>query len=147
MPTKRSSFRLLAVIICFVAAVWMAAACQDAASYEEPCGPGPILPEEEGDLTTPSGTPTPEKIIEVRDKYQPLFRRQPNFALVSEGLFFHRNLDPVIDRKGNRVSGIIVTVDGDPVDQETLPQEDRIPDCLEGVPVQIVGSNLVLLGG
>ena len=144
MPTRRSSFRFQAIIICFVAAVWMAAACQ---GYEEPCGPGPILSEKEGDTTTPSGTRTPEKVHEVRLKYQPLFRRQPNYAQVSEGLFFHRNWDPVIDRDGNRVSGIIVTVDGDPVDQETLPQEDRIPDCLEGVPVQIVGSSLVLLSG
>ncbi len=98
-------------------------------------------------MTTPSGTPTPERIIEVRGKYQPLFRGQPNFALVSEGLFFHRNLDPVIDRNGNRVSGIIVTVNEDPVDQNTLPPEDRIPDCLEGFPVQIVKSHIVLLGG
>ena len=139
MPTKRSSFRLLAVIICFVAAVWMAAACQGAASYEEPCGPGPILPEEEGDLTIPSGIPTPERIIEVRDKYQPLFRRQPNYT--GSGVDFS------IDKYGNKVEIIIVQVNEDPVDQNTLPPEDRIPDCLEGFPVQIVKSHIVLLGG
>ena len=90
-------------------------------------------------MTTPSETPTPEKIIEVRDKYQPLFRRQPNY--VGSGA------PTDIDRNGNEVLGITVRVNADPVDQDTLPPEDRIPDCLEGVPVQIIESNPVLLGG
>ena len=136
MQTKRSSSRLLAVIICFVAAVWMAAACQDAASYEEPCGPGPILPEEEGDLTIPSGTPAAN---EVRLRHTPLFLRQPNYT--GSGVDFS------IDKYGNKVEIIIVQVNEDPVDQNTLPPEDRIPDCLEGFPVQIVKSHIVLLGG
>ena len=38
MPPKRSSFRLLAVIICFVAAVWMAAACGEDADKENSSG-------------------------------------------------------------------------------------------------------------
>ena len=33
--------------------------------------------------------------------------------------------------------GIVIRVDTK-VDQSTLPAEDRISDCLEGVPVQII---------
>ena len=86
-------------------------------------------------MTTPSGTLTPEKIIEVRDKYQPLFRRQPNYV---------GNGAPTdIDRNGNEVLGITVRVNADPVDQDTLPPEDRIPDCLEGVPVKITEAEMM----
>ena len=34
--------------------------------------------------------------------------------------------------------GIILYFCGKMVDQSTLPPEDRIPDCLEGIPVQMV---------
>ena len=67
----------------------------------------------------------------VLKKYRSLFRRQPNY----HG-FGMRGLE---DEKGNQttVLGIVVRVT-EKVDQSTLPPEDRIPACLEGVPVQIV---------
>ena len=66
----------------------------------------------------------------VRKKYEPLFKRQPNVYSTSEGRF--------TDANGERIDtwGIIVSVTKK-VDQSTLPPEDRIPDCLEGIPVQI----------
>ena len=66
----------------------------------------------------------------VRDRYEPLFWRQPNVHSTSIGLF----LDENDERTGH--SGIIVSVTRK-VDQSTLPPEDRIPDCLEGIPVHI----------
>ena len=74
---------------------------------------------------------TDEYIHKIRVKYDPLFWRQPNVTGVGEGYFRE-------DGEWTETSGIIVSVAvGKKVDQSTLPPEDRIPDCLEGVPVQI----------
>ncbi len=81
-------------------------------------------------MTTPHATPTDERIHEVRLKYDPLFWRQPNVHAVGEGLFS--------DGKGGWTETVGIVIDvTEKVDQSTLPAEDRIPECLEGVPVQI----------
>ena len=74
---------------------------------------------------------TPERRHEVRLKYDPLFWRQPNVHGVGEGSFG--------DGFGGflKTKGIVISVTRK-VDQSTLPPEDRIPDCLEGIPVQVV---------
>ena len=41
------------------------------------------------------------------------------------------------NRDATKTTGIVVGV-SEKTDQSTLPAEDRIPDCLEGVPVQII---------
>ena len=74
---------------------------------------------------------TPERIHEVRLKYDDLFWRQPNVHGVGEGLLRNQNGDLT------ETWGIIISVTKK-VDQSTLPAEDRIPDCLEGVPVQVI---------
>ena len=83
---------------------------------------------------------TDERIHEVRLKYDPLFWRQPNVFSVSEGYFK--------DENGERTEevGIVIRVDKK-VDQSTLPPEDRIPDCLEGIPVQIREAERQVLRG
>ena len=86
---------------------------------------------EEGNVTTPPATPTDEYIHEVRLKYDPLFWRQPNVFGVGEGYLGDGN------GGWTETVGINIRVTKK-VDQSTLPLEDRIPDCLEGVPVQIV---------
>ena len=73
---------------------------------------------------------TDEYVHEVRLKYDDLFWRQPNVVGVGEGYFKDEN------GEWTERSGIRVTVT-EKVDQSTLPPEDRIPDCLEGVPVNI----------
>ena len=72
------------------------------------------------------------RIHEVRLKYDPLFWRQPNVVSVGEGLLEDENRD------ATKTTGIVVGVSEIRTDQSTLPAEDRIPDCLEGVPVQII---------
>ena len=70
--------------------------------------------------------------IAVRLKYEDLFFRQPNITLVPYVSIFDDG-----GRPGEPLSvqiGIYVTKK---VDQSTLPPEDRIPDCLEGIPVTI----------
>ena len=70
------------------------------------------------------------EMLKVRDKYEPLFWRQPNVYTTGVGNF--------TDEHGEWTDtwGIIVRVTKK-VDQSTLPSKDRIPDCLEGVPVHI----------
>ncbi len=133
MPERRMVMRLpLAFLVC-AAVVWLAAACGGA---PEPCRGAPnqqISVLEEGKMTKPHATPTDERIHEVRLKYDPLFWRQPNVHAVGEGYFK--------DGEGGwtETVGIVIEVSRK-VDQSTLPPEDRIPECLEGVPVQVVKS-------
>ena len=80
-----------------------------------------------------SGTniqPSQERIHEIRLKYDDLFWRQPNVWGVGEGA--------ISDDEFNYLGwdGIVISV-SEKVDQSTLPPEDRVPDCLEGVPVHI----------
>ncbi len=65
-------------------------------------------------------------IHEVRLKYDDLLDRFPNMMHVGEGY-------PITVDHGNK-AGIVIMV-SELVDQRTLHPEDRIPDCLEGVPV------------
>ena len=76
----------------------------------------------------------------MRRKYNDLLWRQPNVQDVSSGF--------LRDGKGGWIEtkGIIVYV-SKKVDQGTLPPEDRIPDCLEGIPVQIVEAGHGILIG
>ena len=57
--------------------------------------------------------------------------RRPNVYGVGEAVFLDEN------GEWTDTVGIEVMVTNK-VDQSTLPPEDRIPDCLEGVPVQML---------
>ena len=83
-----------------------------------------------------------ERARAIRHKYEDLFWRQPNVHGVGIGRFEDEN------GEGTRQVGFVITVT-EKVDQNTLPPEDRIPDCLEGVPVQIVEepNDAILLMG
>ena len=70
-----------------------------------------------------------QRINVVREKYGALIRRQPGWW----GLGTGNLVDAVGERTGPL--GIIISVEKI-LDQSTLPPEDRIPDCLDGVPVQ-----------
>ncbi len=100
---------------------------------------GVNLGKEEEGVTNPNANQQEERtgtktstaeMLKVRDKYEPLFNRQPNVYTTGVGYF--------TDANGERTDtwGITVWVT-EKVDQSTLPLEDRIPDCLEGIPVQL----------
>ncbi len=76
-----------------------------------------------------------EHVDEVARKYRDLLYRQPNVHTVITGIIVDGNKADVRDIEW--VEGIEVWV-YKKVDQSTLPEEDRIPDCLDGVPVRIV---------
>ena len=91
-------------------------------------------------MTSADQTPTREHRHEVRLKYRDMFWRQPNIWGLGEGILEDKNGDPILG-----TSGIKVYVSRK-VDQSTLPEEDRIPDCLEGIPVQIIEEGIPELG-
>ena len=79
------------------------------------------------------GESTDMHVWRVAKKYDTLFKRQPDFSFLSVGHMTNAEGQFTFQR------GIMVRV-RDKLDQSTLPPEARIPDCIEGVPVQIVGT-------
>ena len=169
MYTPKSPLRLLPLLICLAALLFLAATCGDdeyiydtgmrvvsvwltvageVGEYREGpsakeetqtkttetldekdyCGTNSLMEEENMAETTEI---TDEYIHEVRLKYDPLFWRQPNVHRVGEGYFKDENGEWI------ETSGIVVSVTKK-VDRSALPLEDRIPDCLEGVSVQVI---------
>ena len=74
---------------------------------------------------------------EMKEKYKLLFERQPHYLYSSYGSVVNEDTG---ERDWGRM-GIRVYVTKK-VDQSTLPEEDRIPDCLEGMPVQILEGEI-----
>ncbi len=72
-----------------------------------------------------------QRIDTVRDKYRDLFHRQPGLTGIGAGI----TLDSDGDAAGPL--GIIIWT-RKLIDQSALPPEDRIPDCLDGIPVQFI---------
>ncbi len=75
-----------------------------------------------------------ERAREVRLKYDDLLTRQPNVLKVRESYFFGGDV------------GIEIEV-SEFTNQETLSPEDRLPGCLDGVPVQVVKPGPIRLCG
>ena len=146
MSKRKPSFRLLSVLIGVAAVFLLTAACggdpatkssRDCQAYEEK----PLTAEEQA-ARKQYVAQMEAKAIEIRPKYDDLFWRQPNVLSVGIGLL--TCLPPV---NGRPPVGFHITV-SEKVDQSTLPEEDRIPDVIEGVPVQISeGTHLEFLGG
>ena len=81
-----------------------------------------------------SPLPTPQDTNRVRLKYDHLFQRQPNLVEISLAGYHPEYGDSLLlGSKG----GIILWVT-EKVDQSTLPAADRMPDCLEGVRINII---------
>ncbi len=100
----------------------------EAAKESDPCGTRSSS-KEEFLTVAPNGMAL--HIKEVWHKYRSLFLRQPHRTLDATGLLRHEGVHPA------GTMGIVIHV-RERVDQTTLPLEDRIPDCLEGIPVQIL---------
>ena len=112
------SLAVLTVIICSVAVLLLAGACGE--DWPWNCTPG----------KEPNTESEGFRARAILDKYEDLFWRQPNIMGVGIG-FLEDEDGEWMDTVG---LDVVVT---EKVDQSTLPPEDRIPDCLDGVPVQI----------
>ena len=133
MDTRKSSFRLLSLLTCAAAILLLAAACEGGGHKENSSEKEEFHTMMRANTyTLPECTSnnTRERRDEVLSKYLGLIMRQPNWHGHGAGNFK--------DENGERldIEGITVIV-YPMVDQNTLPPEDRIPDCLEGIPVQI----------
>ena len=119
MTKKKTAFRLLLGLVCSAVIVWLGVGCGEEIDPDYQCGAESLR--------------VANKTREVGLKYEPLFLRQPNSPRAREG--FLRD-----ERTGERTEtwGIVITVDGEKVDQASLSTEDRIPDEIEGVPIQII---------
>ena len=111
-------------LLAAIAALVLAVACSNDPS---PCGFNLIIVKEES-MTPEIYAEDAERAEAIRHKYDDLFWRQPNVHGVGIGIIENENGEYT-----NR-AGFIIDVTKK-VDQSTLPPEDRIPDCLEGVPV------------
>ena len=139
----REFTRFVSVLVCFTAFLWMTSACagdtgsignKDSvtagyAGRDESCDWEMFTDDLEVSYTARSGYPK-YHFGRVWDRYRSLFWRQPNVVGVLDGY--------VTDENGEWTDtwGIIIRV-SEKVDQDTLPPEDRIPQCLRGVPIQI----------
>lgn len=149
MHTDKPQLRVVSAVICFISVVLLAACTDDTCEFPDsnPLGKEEIeaatseimdkykecLLGKEETMTNQNAGNKIERTHEVRLKHDPLFWRQPNVHGLAEGWFVDENenlIEPYI-------WGIKVYVT-EKVEQDSLPVEDRIPDCLDGVPVQIV---------
>ena len=140
MPARGIPFRFLPVFLICAAVLWAAAACSTSSIPWplHPCGIDALAKEK--NMTELSEREfLEERIKAVREKYKALIRRQPTWHGTGT-----QNLR---DANGERTGplGIIIRVDKK-VDQNTLPPEDRIPDCLDGIPVQIIEAGRFTTG-
>ena len=119
---------LTAVALLILAFLAIESEAIDTIDEDNPCETNSSAEEE---IMTATPEITRERIHEVRLKYDDLFWRQPNVHGVGEGLLLNQNGELT------ETVGIVISVT-EKVDQSTLPPEDRIPECLEGVPVQII---------
>ena len=114
MANRKIVFRLLLGLVCSAAILWLAVACQDR-DYQ--CGT--------------ESTRVAMRTHEVLVKYYPQIMRLPH------------NPEPepefLRDENGELTDtwGIVILTD-EKIDQYALNAEDRIPDSLEGVPVQVL---------
>ena len=135
------------VVLAVVAVVWPVLACERA-TEPTPEPTAPVVYDDPATLCASEGENITvkelarERAKAVREKHKELFRRQPNLTGFGVGV--------LRDADGNFLwddIGIIVHV-SEKVDQSTLPEQDRIPGSIEGVPVQFVkGERLENLGG
>ena len=130
MYNKKALPTLMTVITCLTA-VFLLAACSGDSEFKDPSTLCETNTSAEEETMTATPEITDERILEVRNKYRPLIRRQPNYLGSGVGYLMDENGEPT------ETSGIVIGVTKK-VDQGTLSPEDRIPDCLEGVPVQIL---------
>ena len=95
------------------------------------------MPEEPCEITvkelepgTPEYLAEQERIEEIMERHLPMFQRQPGFVGIR---VTGEWTEDFWDTFGLLGINILVVKD---LDQTTLPVADRIPDCIEGVPVR-----------
>ena len=124
MHTREASFRLWAIIIiCFVGMIIPAFACgtfseTNTEPWTNPC--------KEVEMTKETKAERSVRINQIIERNREVFEQHPNYLGVGHRL-------ATVDSDTVLINVIV----SDLVDQERLPEKSRIPECIEGVPVQI----------
>ena len=132
MHTDKPQLRVVSAIICFIAVALLAVAC--GSGYRASKDPSTLCDaytsgKEETETTTEQSAES--HALFVQYSYADLFERQPNYNWIVVANLWKEN------GRRSKTTGIIINV-SEKVEQSALPVEDRVPDCIEGVPVQIV---------
>ena len=87
--------------------------------------------------------PKARSIVYVRDKYRDFFSRRPSMDVVSV------KVGVLKDKLGIETEqpAIIVTVNSRSMPQSDLLPEDRVPDCLDGFPVEVRAVQKIIEAG
>ena len=81
--------------------------------------------------------PERHRVQKILDKYTDRILR--NLDLRGYGYSFHFGVDAIDHETGLPTDKLIIRIQvNEYVEQSTLPPEDRIPECMEGVPVHYI---------
>ena len=81
--------------------------------------------------------PERHRVQKILDKYRDRILR--NLELRGYGYSFHFGVDAIDHETGLPTDKMIIRIQvNEYVEQSTLPPEDRIPECMEGVPVHYI---------
>ena len=150
---NRRRMVVLAVVAVGVlaAGLWLTMACGQRAAEPTPSAtptnvpfnvedPATLCAPEEGDYMTQQ--PTEEQVEAVYDMLWDKLNRLPEGSSFATGTLLDEHLNSTDKR------GIIVYLRGRKPDQSALPEEDRIPSCVDGVPIQFIENlEIKFLGG
>ena len=126
MAKRKTVFRLLLGLACSAAILWLGVGCGEDIAPAYQCGTDSLR--------------QANKTLEVFEKHKRLFNRYPNRVAVKLG--FLRD-----EKTGRRTETWgIVTIVSEVVDQDRLPPEERLPNEIEGVPVQIILAEIAFAG-
>lgn len=131
------------LLVCLGVVMALAVACTSPEPWVDPCIERRAETMAEDKATE---KPSYEYMRDVRKKYRPLLWGFPHYMGTSVGDYTTPDDRTQLDPRGGY--GITLWV-SQLTDQDTLPEEERVPECLEGVPVRIIidDGDPRLLGG
>ena len=131
--------RKLIVTALILMLVAIQTSCASPETWKDPCT------EERSQFMTKEAAaerPSKEYMRAVVDKYRPLLKGFPHAHGISTGNYYDFDAHEPLDGYG------ITLMVSEFTDQSTLPESQRIPECLDGVPVRIIKmATPVPLGG
>ena len=140
MHTRKASFRFWVIIIC-LAAVLLLAACVEPETEATPTPwVNPCIEEGITTMTEDTDTqdvtterPSREYMREVYLRHRALLLDYPHVWWVQRGDWMRA----VVEKYNREGWGFTLYV-SEYTDPQSLPEEQRIPECLDGVPVRII---------
>ena len=123
----------LSTIVCLAAGLWLAVACSEAKVEEPDAAPIEFGRDDPHMLCRPEEhdrEATREQVKALVDKHLDWFFGLPGVFSAGPANLFNED--------GSRTDfiGIYLSVEGEMIDWNAVPPKDRVPGCLDGIPVQ-----------